>query len=507
VAAGPDKAPVAAAEGALASAERALSRGQLEQAETLLRGVLAAEPDCAEAMWGMGRIALSVGEAALARDYLERAIARCPDRPEYHDVLAGALLALGEAPGAEASSRRAVSMDPSRAGFQCRLGESLRAQERWDDAARAFRVALERDPCHFRSHTGLGNLERDLLHLGAAERSYLDALQSKPESALARWNLGLLYLFRGEFARGWDGYAAGVEAGQRPRRPFAFPVWDGRAPFQGTLLVYAEQGLGDEIMFASCVPDLVARNVRCVLECDPRLGTLFERALRGVSVWPVERDNAGALSVLGNVTAQMAAGDLPRLLRRERTAFPRRVGYLHADAGRVERWRRVLSAQCAGLRVGISWRGGARAADRRARSVPHASWRRLAEVPGVTLIAAQYDGNDDDRERFRQAGVDMLWPDEIDGRTDIEEFSALVAALDLLVCVDNSTAHLCGAIGQRGWVLLPQAPDWRWMATGDDSPWYPSLRLFRRDRQRGWDAVLHEAAAAMEKLSRLPTTR
>jgi hypothetical protein len=342
---------------------------------------------------------------------------------------------------------------------------------------------------------------RNRLDLHAARMHYAAALRRKPGSALARWNLGLLDLFEGRFESGWDGYAAGVEAGQRTRRRFVFPPWQGETSLDGPLLVYAEQGLGDEIMFASCLPDLVARGVQCVLECDPRLAPLFERSFGGVRIEGADREDAGWQRDLPAIAAQAGAGDLPRFLRRNRCDFPRHDGYLRADPLRVSRWRQALADLGPGMRVGMSWRGGARPADRLERSVPCAAWRRLAEIPGIVLVSVQYDGGDTDREGLRGAGVEPVWLDGLDAGSDVDGFAALLTALDLVISVDNSTVHLCGALGVPAWVLLGPAPDWRWLCEGDDSPWYPALRLFRSVRRGGWDEVMGRIAGELQWLA------
>ena len=411
------------------------------------------------------------------------------------------MLAMSDAGAAETACRRAIELAPERAGQHCLLGEVLRELGRLDEAEDALRAALRCDREHFRTHTALGNLMRTRLDMDSARRHYEAALRRKPDSALARWNLGLLDLFEGRFKRGWEGYAAGVEAGQRTRRPFAYPPWRGETALDGALLVYAEQGLGDEIMFASCVPDLVARGVQCVLECDPRLTALFERSFGGVLVKGVDRGDHAWQRDLPVVAAQAGSGDLPGFLRRERGDFPSRPGYLRADPRRVRSWTCALQELGPGLRVGISWRGGGRAADRRERSVPYEAWRRLAETPGIVLVAAQYDRDPVDREGFRRAGVEPAWLEGLDPVRDVDGLAALLCAVDLLITVDNSSAHLCGALGRPGWVLLAPSPDWRWLVTGDHSPWYPGLKLFRSAHGSGWDEVIGRVAGEARPLA------
>jgi tetratricopeptide (TPR) repeat protein len=476
---------------ALAAAEIALQRGRLSEAESVYRALLAGDGQSIGALSGLGRVALAVGQPGLAAEYLQTALRHRSEDPALHDALAQALAAAGHPGAAEEAIRRAVSLDPEQPEYWYRLGEICGAQDRRDESERCYLSVLRLQPAHFRATTALANLHRDAGRLEQAGELYRAALTLKPQSAVAQWNAGLQALLEGDFASGWDGYAWGVAAGKRSRRRFRFPRWRGESLRDKAILVYAEQGLGDEVMFASCVPDVAGQAGRCILECDPRLGPLFERSFPSVMVRAVARGESGWEDEAGGVDVQCAAGDLPGHLRRDPSSFPARSAYLEADPAAIARWRSALSAGDGDdVLVGVSWRGGRRAFDRRIRTLSSADLLRLHRPEGVRFVAVQYDADRDEVEALRERGVPLAWVEGLDPRRDVDGFAAMLGALDLVICVDNSTAHLSAALGRPTWIALPYAPDWRWRADGNRSPWYPTARLFRQSAPEAWEPVL-----------------
>jgi hypothetical protein len=276
-------------------------------------------------------------------------------------------------------------------------------------------------------------------------------------------------------------------------------LWDG-GPLQGkTLLVHAEQGIGDEIMFASCFPDLLEQAGHLIIDCDARLAPLFSRSFPGASVHGGAQDEGPAwLDALPRADVQIPAGSLPRYLRPTLEAFPAQAGYLQADPARRELWRQRLAALGPGLKVGISWRGGRDAVQMAKRSVPLTQWGPILHVPGVQFVSLQHGDYDAELGQAReQLGVPIQhWP-EIDPLTDMDGFAALIAALDLVIAIDNSTVHLAGALNTPVWCLQPFAPDWRWLLDTEHCHWYPSLTHFRQPRPGQWQAVLDTAGARL----------
>jgi ADP-heptose:LPS heptosyltransferase len=283
------------------------------------------------------------------------------------------------------------------------------------------------------------------------------------------------------------------------RQEWRGPNWDG-GPLTGrTILVYGEQGIGDEIMFASCLPDLLAQADRVIVAAEARLIPLFQRSFPRVNV--IHRAlirEPHRLESLGPIDFQIAAGSVPRYTRRRLEDFPARSHYLFAAAEACVAWEERLAGLGPGRSVGISWHGGKEPRAVRDRSVSLEGWAGLFQVPGVHFINCQYGDVAAELETARQQlGVTIHhWP-EIDPLKNMDDFAALISALDLVISVDNSTVHLAGALGVPCWVALPFVPDWRWLLEREDSPWYSSVRLFRQTQRGRWDDVFEGLAAAL----------
>jgi hypothetical protein len=312
---------------------------------------------------------------------------------------------------------------------------------------------------------------------------------------------------RGDFARGWPEYEWRLKQKKRRRHHFPFPWWNGESLAGKTLLVYAEQGIGDEIFFASCLPEIIARAGHCIVECEPRLAPLFARSFPQATIHGGDRQaGLGWLTGLPAVDLQVAAGSVLQHLRPDAGSFPSRGAFLSADAQAVAGWRGRLAALGDGLKVGISWRGGRLARQRRERSTRLQQWAALLALPRAHFVNLQYGdcGAELDEVRARSGVAIHAW-DAPDPLVDMDGFAALVSALDLVISVDNSTVHLAGALGVPTWLLLPQVPEWRWFSGRADSPWYPCVRIFRQPVLGDWDGVMSEAARELRmRLANFP---
>jgi hypothetical protein len=263
--------------------------------------------------------------------------------------------------------------------------------------------------------------------------------------------------------------------------------------------VYGEQGLGDEIMFASCLPDVLARAgaPAVVIECDERLAPLYARAFPGVRVHGARRDGDRRwLAAHPDLACQIAIASLPRLFRRSADAFPRHAGYLRADPAAVARWRAWLAAAGGGRAVGMAWRGGTAASRGALRTMPLPDWQPLLRVPGVRWVVLQRGTQADELSTLQaMTGAKPLVPDL--APDDVDAQAALVAALDRVITVDASLAHLAGALGCPVSIALPQLADWRWGRADAATAWYPSARLYRQRAPGEWGTVAAALAAGL----------
>ncbi|MGH6631381.1 MAG: glycosyltransferase family 9 protein, partial [Burkholderiales bacterium] len=331
---------------------------------------------------------------------------------------------------------------------------------------------------------------------------YDRVLALRPDFALAAFHRALARLLLGDYRHGWENYELRQLNRDYPRRPEIYPCWDG-SPLTGrTLLLYREQGLGDEIMFASCLPQVIAMAEHCVVECEPRLLGIFRRSFPGATVYASTPDGSLPPDISGRgIDVAVPAGSVPRFLRRNLAEFPRHDGYLKADPQRVARWRERLARLGPGLNVGVSWTGGVRKTRRALRSIALEHWLPILRTPGARFVSLQYtaDAGSAVAALREQQGVQVEhWPEAID---DFEETAALTCALDLVISVCTAVIHLGGALGRPVWVMAPYSPEWRYGFSGDTMPWYPSVKVFRQPAFGEWNPVISSVAGELVRLA------
>jgi len=508
----------------LEAASAARARGDLDTAaRTLLQG-LALDPGSLPARNELAVVLLALGRPEQALELLRWVLKRAPDLAPAHTNCGIAWQATGRLDDALASFRRAVALEPEGAPARNNLALCLRRLDRHDEAETELRRALELAPGDPWTLTNLGVLLRDLgrpgearallapqlarhpdavdlrcafaaalLDLGdlAGARAHYDAaLASRPGSGTARVGRGMLRLSCAEFGPGWDDYEGRFDADETPRRGLPFPEWDGCAFAGRAVLVYAEQGLGDEIMFANCVPDLLAEAARVTVECDPRLAPLFARSFPAAAVFGAPRTAAHDwLDRAGAIDLQVAAGTLPRRYRRAAQDFPAHSGYLRADPARVAHYRGRLAALGPGRKVGLAWRGGLARTRRAVRSIDPELLAPLLARNDLHFVSLQHGEVAEDLARMRAAAgrSPASWPEV---PADPDEAAALMVALDAVVTVCSAVAHLGGALGVRALVMVPAAPEWRYLRSGQRLPWYPSVELVRQERAGDWAGVI-----------------
>jgi tetratricopeptide (TPR) repeat protein len=423
-------------------------------------------------------------------DQLQRAARDNPRDPVARSNLCSALNVLGRYEEARREGEQARRLAPGLAAAHHNFGLALLGLGRAEEAERALRRARQLAPALAQVSSALGHALRDQGRFDDALAAYDAALRIDPEFGDAIINRAQLLLLRGDYARGWQAHEQRFEAlGAASRAQEGVTPWRGESLAGRTILVHGEQGVGDEVMYASCIPDLAAKAGQVLFQCSDRLAPLFARSFEGVQVRA-----AGAARRRGGPRPdlQVDIGSLPRFLRACAEDFPTRASWLVPDPGRVERWRGRLSGLGGRARVGISWRGGAPATRGPLRSVPLDELEPLLRLDGVEFVSLQHPvpgAPEDEQDR-----IDALGVHQFDATEDLDELAALICALDLVVSVDNSNVHLAGALGQDAWVLLPRSPDWRYGWSGEMMPWYASLRLWRKAPREGWPDVIRRVA-------------
>jgi Tfp pilus assembly protein PilF len=497
-----------------------------------LRLANAADPARADVWNELGLVEITLGNYEQAEESLEHTVNRNPDLAEGWNNLGMLLGRRHDLENARRHFLRAVYLKPEFYMAACNLGLVNRELERFDDAERELRRALALDPQPTTARLNLAGVLQDTGRLDAARETLEtahgeapqnadvltamsavalrlgdgvratqlaeQALGCAPDNPDARLALATAQLARGDFAHGWENYEARLASGQGMQRKFPIARWNGEDLRGKRIFVYGEQGLGDEIMFASCLPDLIRRGAHCLLDCNPRLRPLMREAFPEIEVLEslTRPDSPEVIDVGADVCAPI--GSLPRFLRTRREDFGGGAPYLKADAQRVPAWRERLATLGDGLKVGISWRGGLARTGRANRSIALEALQPLLQTAGVRWVSLQHDARPEELsalEAARATGV-THWRE---AHAEMPETAALIAALDLVVTVCSTVVHLSGALGRTALVMTPRGPEWRYLLEGTSMPWYASVELIRQRRRDEWSDVL---AAVRDRLER-----
>lgn len=392
--------------------------------------------------------------------------------------------------------QRAAQLAPDESLIWNNMALCYQETDQPEEAQKCFIKALNRNPNDVLALANVSKLYNDLGEPQKAINCIDKAIRLNPKIVEARYNKGIALLMQGQWKDGWEGYEhnLGKHKGRRERVYGTIPRWTGEKGM--TLIAYGEQGVGDEINFASCIPDLQKEN-DVIIECDARLENLFRRSfggrvygtryIKGGLAWPTQHP----------IDATVAFGSLPGHYRNALEAFPG-TPYLVPDPQRTVMWRALLDSLGPTLKVGLTWTGGMRKTFASLRSMPLNDlapiWRQDA-----TFISLQYtDATAECAEIERDCGIKIHhWPHATQTK-DMDDQAALMSQLDLVISVDQTAVHFGGALGVPTWVLVPKTPSWRYGLTGTTMPWYKSVRLFRqRDK---WVDTIAEVAVELRKL-------
>jgi Flp pilus assembly protein TadD len=444
-------------------------------------------PGFFEAAYNLGLMFQEMGRVEEAIACYRQAVGSRPDFTMAWGNLGVACRDAGRLQEALDCFHQVLRLKPGAPDALNNLGNALRDQLDHGQAIACFQEALRQSPADVEIHLNLGNAWRENGNPAEAAKAFGRAIQLRPDFAEAHWDLAFALLLQGDFLRGFAEYEWRWRRERFAPRHFAFPAWRGEDPRGRRLLVYAEQGAGDAIQFVRLVTALAARGARVVLECPSSLVALFE------SVEGAERVIARGESLTG-FDWHVPLLSLPHLLGVTLDTVPAKIPYLRPPSGREARLPALPDPRTRQLKVGLVWRGHPEHKNDRQRSLPAESLEPLLGVPGVAFYSLQVGAPAG--EPLLGLALDRL----IDLSAIIHDFgdtAVLIKELDLVISVDTSTAHLAGALGRPAWLLLPCAPDWRWLLGRNDSPWYPTLRLFRQPRPGDWASVVRDVRAAL----------
>jgi Flp pilus assembly protein TadD len=465
--------------------------GRGGEAASSYRRALALRPDYLAARVNLANLLGETGTGEDAEALLRQGLALHGAQPDLHYNLARLLQRAQRRDQAIEHYRAALALKPDLPGALNNLGLLLLENGAAEEAVRLFEQGAAANPSNVELRLNLGNALAQACRFDDAVAAYRQAQKLAPDNADAHHFESFTLLLLGRLAEGWAAYEWRLRAPDMVAKAALHPQprWNGRRDLRGRLLVWNEQGIGDQIMFLSLLPEL-AGEMDLVAECDPRMIGLFRRSLPTVEFVVQPAEGAGPPSGPADIAAQIPSGSLMRHLRPDLASFAGRGGaYLKADPERVAALRRREGHDRP--RVGLAWHTTAPGAGLR-RRIALPALRPLLQAPGVRFVDLQYGDHAAEIAALGESGQRLEAP-AADPWTDLDGLAAEIAALDLIITIDNSTAHLAGALGVPCWVLLPQPPEWRWLLERTDCLWWPSLRLFRQAVPGDWGPVIAEA--------------
>lgn len=389
---------------------------------------------------------------------------------------------------------RAIALSPRTAILYGNRGNTLRDMYRPEEALADFEVAVTLDPNNTNLWINRGNVLRELKCFADARSSYARAMEAEPENGDAHWDIALIDLLTGDFTNGWDGYEWRWQSPSLAHavRPFTQPLWTGQPDISGkTILIHAEQGLGDTVQFARYIPMVHALGAKVICEAPATLIDLLQSMPETELITWIE-----AGSPLPDFDLHCPTMSLPRAFSTQLETIPADIPYLSASADKMQYWQEKLGTKKA-RRIGLVFSGKRGMAPDRKRSIPAKLFEPIFSLP-FEFHCLQQDIREDDSTFI---GAYPQIHSHSTALSDFSDTAALIANMDLVISVDTAIAHVTGALGKPLWLLLPAVPDWRWMMDRTDTPWYPGARLFRQTQNGNWQDVI---LALCHELTQIP---
>lgn len=440
------------------------------------------------------------GDLPRAISMFEKCLRDDPQHYLSHVGIGNIKIIEGEYDQSIAHFQKALELQPNSPALLINYSNALRLSGKLHEALPLAEFATRLTPNNPDYLTNLGLAHQDLGELDQAEACFHKAVQIAPGHSDARLHFALLNLLRGRFSSGWPDYELRRNKSDTPVRESPYPQWNGEPIADGgALLIYAEQGVGDEIMFGSCIEDALAIAKHCVVECSPKVAPLFQRSFPHVAVIPGDqKTELRNINHTGTIAFATPIGSLPLRFRTNTQDFPTQPGYLSADPDCIDHWAKRLEKIGPGRKVGISWSGGLPRTRSRLRSIPLAQWTPLITAPDIEFISLQHRINIAELEDlYAQSGVRVHhWPTIGD---DLDETAAVIQNLDLVISVQNTVVHLAGALGSKTWAIVPICPEWRYGYGSASMPWYPSVRIYRQTELGNWRNIFELLAKEINR--------
>ena len=440
--------------------------GDLSGAAEIYQQIHNADPNQVDALHLLGVISHRLGDYALAADLITAALAIAPDFAEAHG----------------------------------NLGVVFFDQGRFEEATACYEQAMTLKADYADPHNNMGALNQRLGKLEKAVANYRKAIAINPDYAEAHNNLATMLLLSGNFVEGWIEFSWRWKIPQfsKALKNLPNPVWDG-SPLAGKrILVWEEQGIGESILFAGLIPELLQQGAEACVECDPRMVPLFARSFPQITCMAAANSTQSPIKN-GDFYCHAPLADLGRWLRPDAGSFAPAKAYLTADQDRSASLRSRYLEKAGNLLVGLAWISNSpHYAERKSMTLN--DLEAVLGIPGVSFVDLQYGDTGEERAAFTaRTGIDIIHDDSVDQMADLDAFAAQVAALDMVVTISNTTAHMAGGLGVETLLMLDTQPIWYWQLERPDSQWYCSLRLYRQSRPGDWPDVIGGVAEGVKE--------
>jgi len=469
------------------------AKGNYEGSVQCFKRAIQINPAAADFHKNMGNALRDKGQMDDALNCYREALRLNAGDAEVHYNMANLYKETDRRDLAVVSYQDALQINPRLTDARYNLGNTLRDLGRYDEAIACYKIILKREPDYLEAYNNMGVAFKEQGDTVHAIACYEKALEINPGIAETQWNLSLVYLLAGEFEEGWRRYEwRWQKTDYRPfLRHFSQPLWDGSGIAGKTILLHAEQGYGDAVQFVRYVPQVAAMGADVIIEAPRGLTALF-KAVPGVQQVVPRGDQLPPFDIHCPLLT------LPMIFRTRLSSIPGHVPYLIADPEKKEAWRLKLADDGGRFKVGLVWSGNPEHKNDRNRSLPLERLAPILSVDSVSFYSLQKGEAARMLNDGRYGGRIIDYTGELN---DFADTAALLMNLDLVISVDTAVAHLAGALGVQVWLMLPFAPDWRWLLGRTDSPWYPTMRLFRQPSPGAWEPVIEEMIAGLNRLT------
>ena len=482
-------------------------QGKFMEAIEAYQQAIRIQPNHADAYNNLGTVFINQNRIDDAIEAYQQAIQIQPKQGEAYYNLGNALHRQEKLEEAIEAYQQAIQIQPNHADAYNNLGVVLIDHEKLRESVQIYQKTLEIQPNYADAYNNLGNALREQGKLEESIRIFQKAIYIQPNHAEAHNNLAMTLLLKGDFKNGWKQYEWRRQCDNFPfeKRDFSQPFWEGTDPKDKSILVWTEQGIGDEIMFSSILPDLLNRDANVIVESDTRMVSLFQRSFPKIRFIP--RQNPPNSQLLNTtMDYQTPIGSLGKWFRTDNNSFIlNRNTYLYACPKKTSEIRKKYQELAKEkILIGISWKSTGidqrQTYSKKKKSTLLEHWQPVLAQRNCYFINLQYGNVKQELNEFQRHNNLKIHQDkEIDSLSNLDHFAAQISALDLVISTSNTTVHLAGALGKQVWTLLPHIPDWRWTLEREDTLWYPKMRLFRQHRIGDWSDVFQQVKLALEQ--------